>query len=203
MLRTTRSPDDAGAPEVSVPPARWDALFAKNPDPWNLASNWYDQRKFGVTLATLPRQRYRRCFEPGCANGDLTLLLAERCEELVATDCAVQAVGQARARLSGHQHVTVETAVLPGDAPDGTFDLVVLSEVLYYMSADDRDATVRLALDRLEPDGDLVLVHWRSRRRLGYDGHNIQSAVRSQVGHDPIIRLDDQKFLLEIYRKPA
>jgi hypothetical protein len=38
---------------------------------------------------------------------------------------------------------------LPDEAPDGPFDLVLLSEVAYYWNARD-----------LAPSGDLLLVHW-------------------------------------------
>ncbi len=195
--------DDAAPPEFSVPPSRFDALFAEKSDPWDLAVKWHDRRKFAVTTAVLPRERYRRCFEPGCANGDLTLLLAQRCDEVLAVDCAAQAVDQARLKVADHPHVRVEVAILPQQAPAGQFDLVVVSELLYYMSADDRDVTVKMAFDVLESGGDLVAVHWRSSDRCyGYDGYNAHSAIRRICGTDPLLHLDDENFLLDVFRKP-
>ncbi|KPC81578.1 SAM-dependent methyltransferase, partial [Streptomyces sp. NRRL F-6602] len=61
-------------------------MYADAPDPWRLADRWYEHRKYTLTLASLPRRRYRRAFEPGCSVGVLTRMLAGRCEEVVAAD---------------------------------------------------------------------------------------------------------------------
>jgi len=50
----------------------------------------------------------------------------------VAVDVAQAAVDAARARLAGRPGVDVGRASLPEAWPEGTFDLVVASEVLYY-----------------------------------------------------------------------
>ena len=55
----------------------------------------------------------------------------------------------------------VGVGAVPGDWPEGGFDLVVLSELLYYLSDDDRLRTVDLALGSLAPGGHLLAVHWR------------------------------------------
>ena len=44
--------------------------------------------------------------------------------------------------------------------PDGTFDLIVFSELGYYFSADRLRAIVGRLEDRLERGGELVAVHW-------------------------------------------
>ena len=53
----------------------------------------------------------------------------------------------------------VAHGAVPQQWPDGTFDLVVLSEVGYY--ARDLDLLARRAWDSLGPDGVLVACHWR------------------------------------------
>ena len=40
------------------------------------------------------------------------------------------------------------------------FDLIVLSEVLYYFDAADLKRTTEWALDALQPQGEVILVHW-------------------------------------------
>ncbi len=53
-------------------------LYASDPDPWRLATSWYERRKYALTVDALPNERYRRAFEPGCSIGVLSELLAPR-----------------------------------------------------------------------------------------------------------------------------
>ena len=62
---------------MSLQPAYFDDMYAESPDPWGFRTRWYEERKFALTMAALPRRRYRRVFEPGCSVGMLTRLLAE------------------------------------------------------------------------------------------------------------------------------
>jgi methylase of polypeptide subunit release factors len=74
-------------------------MYASSADPWELGSRWYEQRKYAITLALLPRQRYRHAFEPGCSVGVLTALLTQRCLQVTATDVAAAALDGADRRL--------------------------------------------------------------------------------------------------------
>jgi len=138
----------------------FDELYARTDDPWGLASEPYELRKHALTVAALPHRRYRRAFEPGCAIGVLTALLAERCDELVAWDGAAAAIDQARDRVRA-EHVRLELARVPGCWPDGGFDLVVVSELLYFLSPADRTTLYAQVCASLEPGGHLIAVHWR------------------------------------------
>jgi len=71
----SRSVGDADPPTATVPRAHFDKLYADKPDPWGLAAKWHDRRKYAITVASLPRQRYRNCYEPGCSIGELTRML--------------------------------------------------------------------------------------------------------------------------------
>lgn len=138
----------------------FDDLYAQDADPWRLATTAYELRKYAATVAAVPG-RPGRGFEPGCSVGVLTELLAARCDELVAWDLSATAVGTARTRVAAHPHVRVEVGRVPLDWPDGPLDLVVLSELLYYLSPEDRSRTVDLALSSLGAGGHLLAVHWR------------------------------------------
>ncbi|MFJ3817125.1 class I SAM-dependent DNA methyltransferase [Streptomyces sp. NPDC090056] len=144
----------------STPESYFARMYADTSDPWDLENRWYEQRKYALTLAVLPRRRYRRAFEPGCSAGVLTRMLAERCDEVVAADRVERAVETAATRNRDQPHVSVEHLVVPDQWPTGRFDLVVLSELLYYFD----DAQLQRILDRtvtsLEPGGSLVTVHW-------------------------------------------
>ena len=124
-------------PESSLPAAYFAALYQADADPWRFASSDYERRKYAATLAALPRQAYRRGFEVGCSIGVLTSQLARRCDHLLAVDVADQALAQARARCAGQPGVRLERMEVPSQLPDSSFDLLLLSEVVYYWSVGD------------------------------------------------------------------
>jgi protein-L-isoaspartate O-methyltransferase len=107
----------------------FDRLYANKPDPWDLATSWYERRKYALTVASLPRERYRNAFELGCAIGELTRLLASRCDQLLTVDCTERAVAQTRRAVAEFGHVAVRRASLPRDLPEGHYDLIVASEI--------------------------------------------------------------------------
>ena len=180
----------------------FDGLYLAKDDPWDLATKWHDRRKYAVTVASLPRERYRRCYEPGCSIGLLTRLLASRCAEVLAVDCVESAVQQAGEVVGDLPHVRVERAVLPADLPEGTFDLMVIGDLLYYLDAEDLTATVDGLLRCLEPGGDLVAVHFRDRENGGsYDGFNAHAALEGRPGLDRLVHHEDEWFLLDVWRR--
>ena len=50
---------------------------------------------------------------------------------------------------------------MPGDWPDEQFDLIVLSEVGYYLDANDLKQLIDARTSRLTADGQLLACHWR------------------------------------------
>ena len=145
---------------VSFPPSYFDARYAADPDPWQFATSAYERAKYAATLAALPRERYPRVLEVGCSVGVLTLALSARCDALLSLDMADIALRQARERCAGLEHVRFDRAQIPGEWPDGTFDMILLSEVVYYLDADDVERLVEHVRAGLAEGGDVVLVHW-------------------------------------------
>ena len=109
----------------------------------------------------LGERRFRRALEAGASIGVFTEMLADRCDELLAVDVSERAVAAARRRLSGRGHVRVERRTLPEEMPDGPFDLIVASEVLYYFPREEMLAVLRSFERELAPGGSLLAVHWR------------------------------------------
>jgi SAM-dependent methyltransferase len=173
-------------------------MYAREPDPWHFADRWYEQRKYRLTLAALPRARYRSGFEPGCSVGILSTGLAERCDALLCTDLVDKAVVTARDRLAGQPHVTVRRQALPA-WPDRDFDLIVLSEVLYYLTDADLAEVLSRVRASLRPGGHLVAVHWRrpvaEHRR---DGDAVHRAVRHTQGLASLAEYSDPDFRLDV-----
>jgi trans-aconitate methyltransferase len=193
---------DAAPPE-SVSQEYFTGLYLAKTDPWDLATKWHDRRKYAVTVASLPRERYRRCYEPGCSIGELTRMLAARCDEVLATDSIDDAVHQAREAVQDLPGVRVEQAILPADLPDGTFDLIVIGDLLYYLSAADLTAVLDGLVERLEPGGDLVAVHFRDRAGGGYDGFQTHAALVGRADLEQHVHHEDDWFLLDILsRRP-
>jgi SAM-dependent methyltransferase len=200
--RVARAPGDAEPPQVSVSDEYFIGLYLAKDDPWDLTTKWHDQRKYAVTLASLPRARYARCYEPGCSIGLLTRLLAPRCDEILAVDSVDAAVARAGAEVREFPHVRVERATVPAELPAGTFDLIVVGDLLYYLSAADLEALLDGLVQRLEPDGDLVAVHFRDRGQGGnYDGFNAHQALIQRPGLDRVVRHEDEWFLLDVLRR--
>ncbi len=146
---------------MTLPEEYFTGVYAGADDPWGFVDRWYEERKRALTLAALPQRRYRSGFEPGCSLGVLTLDLAGRCDTLLATDVSSEALSRAAARLAGAPHVRLAQAALPAGWPAGTFDLVVLSELLYYLGDADLVAVAAAAVAAVEPGGTLLSVHWR------------------------------------------
>jgi SAM-dependent methyltransferase len=199
----TRTQGDAPPPQASVSDEHFFNLYLAKDDPWDLATKWHDQRKYAVTMASLPRPRYRSCYEPGCSIGVLTRMLAARCDDVLAVDSVPAAVEQTRAEVRDFPHVRVEQAALPAALPAGTFDLIVVGDLLYYLSAADLAATVDGLVGRLEPGGDLVSVHFRDRAGGNYDGFNVQAPLVDRPELERVVRHEDEWFLLDVLRRTA
>jgi LmbE family N-acetylglucosaminyl deacetylase/SAM-dependent methyltransferase len=177
----------------------FDELYEQDRDPWKLAKRFYERRKRQLLLASLPRERFRRAFEPGCAIGALSVELAERCQELVAWDGARVAVKETTVRVSDRSldsRVVVECGRIPASWPSGQFDLIVLSEVGYY-SPDLQELKQRIT-QSLTPDGVLVACHWRHQAP---DHPATAADVHAALGEglQNIVRHREADFLLDVW----
>lgn len=142
-------------------PGYFEQLYTDDPDPWKFATSDYEREKYAATLAALPVGRqYDRCFEVGCSIGVLTRQLAARCTEIVGVDVAEAALTQARSRCADLNGVTFAKMDVPGEWPTGSFDLILFSEVLYYLGIDGIHEAARRTVQSLSPGGTVVLVDW-------------------------------------------
>ena len=112
------------------------------------------------TLALLPAQPIKRALELACAEGHFTELLAPRAGKLVAADIAQQALDRARQRCAAYPHVRYVQLDLRTDPVPGLFDLIVCSEILYYVgNRFGLAAVARKLADALKPGGHLLMAH--------------------------------------------
>ena len=147
-------------PKSSLPSTYFDDVYRANDDPWNFETSPYELDKYAATLAALPKERYENAFEIGCSIGVLSELLAQRCNRLLAVDASELPLHVARKRLAPYEQVTVEQRSIPAQFPDEQFDLILLSEVGYYLVLEDLRRVRQQMLDHLTPNGHLILVHW-------------------------------------------
>lgn len=151
--------------DETLPLDHFEALYARSSDPWKFATSSYETAKYEATLAALPRERYRQALEVGCSIGVFTERLAECCDKLLAIEPVASALAAARSRNAHHSHVRFAPAFIPANWPDGCFDLVILSEVLDYLGATDLDVLAERLRGALQPDADVLLVHWVGKKK--------------------------------------
>lgn len=136
-------------------------LYRTRDDPWNYQTSPYEAAKYAATLAALTRHRYASALEAGCSIGVLSALLAPRCDRLLSVDLVERAVEKTAARLAPYPGARALCAMLPGDWPQGSFDLILLSELIYYLAAPEIDALARCVARDAATGAECVLVHYQ------------------------------------------
>jgi len=185
---------------TTLPPGYFDAMYEAADDPWGFEDRWYERRKYAISLALLPAERYRNAFEPGCSIGVFTELLAPRCDTLLSCDVAATAVQAAARRTGPRPQVRVEQRDIAVQWPSGRFDLIVFSEMLYYLGDHDLKQVLDRATAALQANGTLLAVHWRhpvaDYPRSGDDVHRLLAA---QPGLARLAAHVEPDFLAEVY----
>lgn len=172
--------------------AGFEAKFRADPDPWNYRTSSFEAYKRRVLLHACGTRRFGRALELACANGETTRALARRCLRLLAVDGSPAAIEAARARTGDLPQVTLREAALPGQMPRGPFDLIVVSELLYYL--DQRDFSDLLGrIERsLAPGGRAVVLH----HVIGFD----DAAMHPRMAQDRAVAALRRRCRLTFYR---
>jgi SAM-dependent methyltransferase len=148
--------------------------FYRRADPWDYANNADDAMRRIRLLGALPARRYARVLDIGCGDGFVTFDLPG--ELIVGTDLSDEAIRLAEQRRAAREDAarfSFEALGLYDLTPErlGTFDLVVITGVLYPQYIGDSWVTVAAAIDRLlNPRGILAACHiheW-TRHRFPY-----------------------------------
>lgn len=183
------------------PMAYFEGRYGDHPDPWGFDTRPYERRKHELTVALLPGHRHRRAIEPGCANGTLTERLAEVCDRVDAFDPVASCVQRARARVGGRAGVSIEQARLPEHWPAGPCDLVVLSEVAYYLGPSASHSVLSHVRDELQPGGTLVAVHWTGPTDYPRSADEVHDQLHAQSWLRPVANLRDECFVADVWRR--
>lgn len=137
----------------------FEAKFQENIDPWNYTNSAFEAFKRGVLLRACGTRQYGRGLELACAIGETTLALAQKCLRLTAVDSSSTALKEAARRTAHLPNVRLLQAILPDQLPSGQFDLIVASEIFYYLRPDQLEALLEKLDHALAPGGRLVILH--------------------------------------------
>lgn len=195
LVRRAPAPDRPAATA-----ARFDETHARRADPWGVTTRWYERRKRALTLASLPDETYGSVLEIGCSIGVVTAELAHRADAVLALDVSEVAVGHARARLADRPHVRVERAdVTRGLPTDGPVDLVLLSEVGYYLDADQFERLLDEVERVLAPAGTVVACHWRhGAGDFRQSADDVHAALARRPGLSSLVHHVEADFVLDV-----
>lgn len=141
-----------------IDPAGFEAKFQADTDPWDYATSPFEAFKRRALVLACGTRTFGRTLELACANGVTTRALAPRSLKLLAIDTSPTVIAAARAEVR-NPRVTFRVARLPQQLPRGPFDLIVASEILYYLSHRDLHALLQKLRGQLARGGRVVLVH--------------------------------------------
>jgi hypothetical protein len=164
----------------------FEAQYRAAPDPWRYRCSAYEEAKYGATLAACGPGPFDSALELGGSIGVFSAQLAPRCLQLTTIDYSSTAVRRARAALAPHRQARAVLGAIPEDLPEGSFDLVVASETLYYLDADALAQTLKALDTRTVPGARLVCVHWRPD---GPERPLTATYVHDEVRRQPWVRL--------------
>ncbi|WP_245453255.1 SAM-dependent methyltransferase [Aquibium carbonis] len=139
--------------------AGFEAKFRQEIDPWNYTRSPFEAHKRGILLRAAGDRNYGRGFELACAIGETTKRLAPRCLRLTAQDASPTALREAKRRIGSNDRVLLAAGVLPADMPSGPFDLIVASEILYYLHPNDLRRLLGQMLRATARGGRIVSLH--------------------------------------------
>ncbi|GEO98141.1 class I SAM-dependent DNA methyltransferase [Methylobacterium haplocladii] len=167
---------------ASLDPDFFEGMYATDPDPWRFATSDYERAKYAATLASLPQTHYTSGLDVGCSIGVFTRQLCPRCDALIGLDVVPSVLDSARVRCADYPNVRFELAAVPNAWPEGHFDLIVLSEVAYYLNRADLARLVSRVKGALLPGGDIVLVHWLGETSYPLTGHEAAEGFIAGAG---------------------
>jgi peptidoglycan/xylan/chitin deacetylase (PgdA/CDA1 family) len=204
------APMDPHEPIGSGRAEEWDRFY-RVPDPWNYGSS-YEQLKYKRTLELVASLSIGRALELGCSEGKFTNLLAPHVTFLRAVDVSKVAIERAQAECASRHNVEFVTSDFFDQPIEGTWDLIVCSEVLYYL--DDKQQLSAMAerlFNAITLEGYIVhatgfqLVD--NPKRTAFDtgvpfGAEAIGKALSQAGLELVSSLETELYRIELFRRP-
>lgn len=182
----------------------WEEQFSQ-PDPWQYSTE-YEQVKYDRTLSLLRGLPTSRVLELACAEGHFTKQLAPHVDQLISADISATALQRAQVRCAEHSNIRYQQVDLLEDPFPGDMDVVLCSEVLYYMGGvEPLKSVVAKLYGALRPGGYLVTAnHFLLKEDMSRSGFDWDQDYGADTIHQAIAScpgfVADASIVTELYR---
>ena len=138
----------------------FERLYLEKSDPWELRSSAYERQKYKRTLDRILERRKgsERVLEVGCSVGTFTRQLAENFQQVVAIDFSDEAIARAAEYCGEKRTIRFIRSNLQSLKLNDAFDVIVCSEILYYIDRRHSAAVCTQLKRLLAPNGVIVTV---------------------------------------------
>ncbi|HLW04325.1 MAG TPA: class I SAM-dependent methyltransferase [Azoarcus sp.] len=185
----------------------FEAIYRSAADPWKVRTSWYERRKRTLLLASLLRERYDKVLEAGCGTGEITALLAKRCESVWAVDLSATAIARCEKRLADSGITNVNTAVMqlpvswPHIHPE-PFNLIIVSELAYYFEGAELDLFLQRCFHSLAAGGEWVMCHYTPDfDDRCHETESVHQRIAEFRDMTLMVSHVDERFQLDVWRK--
>jgi SAM-dependent methyltransferase len=135
--------------------------FRAEIDPWDYTHSRFEHFKRLNLLRACGPVKHGRVLELGCAIGETSRRLGRISLRLLAIDGSPTALAEAVRRNPHSPHISFRYAILPGQMPRSQFDLIVVSELAYYLRQHQQKALADRMVWALAPGGMAVILNHR------------------------------------------
>ena len=95
----------------------------------------------------------------------------------------------------------MQHAVIPQQLPQQQYDLIVVSEMLYYLNQHELDQTITWLNQALRPNGCIVACHWLTPiDGFTLNGQTVHQQLKQALNYSHSLVLQDQDFQLDVWR---
>jgi protein-L-isoaspartate O-methyltransferase len=138
-------------------------------DPWGYRVSNYEIKKYEQQISLLKDKRYQKALEIGCAEGAFTERLAKICDSVTGLDVSKKALERAERYLKELENVNLVNGNIVDVNFSEKFDLIIVSEVIYYIPTELLERTIQKICALMERGGRLLLVNrYVGRETLRY-----------------------------------
>jgi len=181
----------------------FDEMYAADPDPWRFRTSEYERAKYQASIAAINQRRYISGLEIGCSIGVLSGQVAPLCDTFLGLDISDQPLPSARAACAHLPAARFARMQVPQEWPGGCFDLIILSEVLYFLNAADIAMTSERIRASLLPAGRVLLVNWLGSQTDPQPGDVAADLFIDEAGLTLETRIRQPLYRLDLLRAEA
>ena len=170
-----------------------DDSSTQNVDPWNYVHSPDDDNRKAILLSELPSNKYQNVLSIGCGSGFITSDLPGR--QIIGIDSSKQAILKASeisSTASSKRVKFIQGSILelPQDVKDKSFDLIVITGVLYSANIGRALNLVYLNIDAvLSPDGIIASAHIADLYHASFPYLSLKSVTYNYREHNHILEL--------------